>query len=262
MKRKKEIKYLDKEWNEMNSRLKAFVETGEQEELHKFRVQIKKLRAMLRMIEEASADRDLKKDFKPVKEIFKTAGHIREAHTNLELSERYHLKNENFETAQQRIIEEGTHNFKNSGENFFKNIRHAHKKLKKHLHRIGNNRIAQYYQTQLEHISANLAVSGFSEDMHTNRKLIKILVYNRKLAGKALNGSVKFNTAYLDQLQEAIGKWHDNLLAEQLFSSPEINDKSVAAKIKRVNASVKRNISLLTEDFLKKATTIEKTKMA
>ena len=93
--------------------------------------------------------------------------------------------------------------------------------------------------------------------MHTNRKLIKILVYNHKLAEKALTGSLQFNIDYLDKLQEAIGKWHDNLLAEQLFSSPELNDKAIVGKIKRLNAKVKRGITTLTEDFLTKATTVE-----
>jgi hypothetical protein len=95
--------------------------------------------------------------------------------------------------------------------------------------------------------------------MHTNRKLIKILVYNHRLAGHALDGKIPFNVTYLDKLQETIGKWHDNLLAEQLFSLPELNDKPIVSKIKRVNSGVKRNITTLSDDFLKKATTIDQT---
>jgi CHAD domain-containing protein len=95
--------------------------------------------------------------------------------------------------------------------------------------------------------------------MHTNRKLIKILVYNHKLAGHALDGKIPFNVSYLDKLQEAIGKWHDNLLAEQLFSLPELNDKPIVSRIKRLNSGVKRNITRLADDFLRKATTLEST---
>lgn len=258
MKKRKEIKYLDEEWNEMNSRLKAFLDTGDQEELHKFRVQIKKLRAMLAMFENTFGEGKLKKDFKPVKKIFKIAGRIREAHTNLELSEQYHLKNENFAASQQRLIAEETDVFKTRGENLYRKTGHIQKKLRHHLHRVKDETIVNYYRSQLERISANLAVSGFNEEMHNNRKLIKILTYNHKLAGKALNGSLKFNAAYLDKLQEAIGKWHDNLVAGDLFSSAEIDDKAIVTKIKRLNASVKRNINNLAEDFLTKATTIEK----
>ncbi len=243
----------------MNTRLKAFLETGDQEELHKFRVQIKKLRAMLLLFENTSNENGLLKNFKPVRKIFKHAGNIRDAHTNLELSERYKLKNERFETSQQKIIEDGTNEFRSMGDEFIKDIKTAHKKLKKQLPKVVDSQIAAYYKNQLEQIASNFTVSGFTEDMHTNRKLIKILVYNHKLAGHALDGKIPFNVDYLDKLQETIGKWHDNLLAEQLFSLPELNDKPIVSKIKRVNSGVKRKITTLSEDFLKKATTIDNT---
>src|SRR5579872_4755604 len=100
MKKKEEVKFLDKEWKEMSSRLKAFLESGDQEELHQFRVQIKKLRAMLYLFEHTSRQHGIAKEFKPVRKIFKHAGQIRDAHINLQLSSRYVLKNESFEASQ------------------------------------------------------------------------------------------------------------------------------------------------------------------
>ena len=254
MKKKEEAKYLDKEWTEMSARLKAFLETGNQEDMHKFRVQIKKLRAMLTLFESTSRRHGLLKDFKPVKNIFRSAGHIRDAHMNLQLSERYNLKNEAFELSQQKIIEDGIIEFRSNGKEFIKNLKNAHKQLIKQLPKVDNSSIADYYKKQLEQIAGNLVVTGFTEEMHTNRKLIKILVYNHKLADKALNGSLHLNAEYLDKLQETIGKWHDNIVAAQLFSSPELNDKPIVTRIKRLNTTVKRNITLLADDFLKKAT--------
>src|SRR5579862_614763 len=126
MKKKEEAKYLDKEWKEMNTHLACFLETGDQEALHKFRVQIKKLRAMLSLFEDTSNQPGLLKDFKAVRKIFKYAGHIREAHTNLQLGKLYHLKNDAFESGQQKIIEEGTNEFQNNGKKFIKNIKETH----------------------------------------------------------------------------------------------------------------------------------------
>jgi CHAD domain-containing protein len=257
MKKKEELKYLDKEWKEMNVHLKAFLETGDQENLHKFRVQIKKLKAMLSLFETTSKHHKLMKHFKPVKKAFKYAGNIRDAYTSLQLSEHYELKNEAFESGQQKIIDEGTDQFRHKGKKIIRSIKNVHKRLKKQLPRVHNNSITEYYKKQLEQISVNLTVSGFTEDMHTNRKLIKILVYNHKLADKALNGSL--NIDYLDNLQDNIGKWHDNIVAAQLFSSPQLNDKPVATKIKRINAGVKRTILSIADDFMKKATTVENT---
>ena len=257
MKKKEEAKYLDKEWEQMNAHLKQFLETGNQEDLHKFRVQIKKLKALIVLFEGTSRHTGLMKHFKEVKKIFRSAGNIRDAYINLQLGEKYELKNEAFEQGQQKIIEAGTHEFQHHGKKFIRTIKDAHRNLKKKLPKVHNNAIADYYQSLLEEISVNFTVSGFTEDMHTNRKLIKILVYNHKIADKALHGSLPFNTEYLDKLQDAIGTWHDNLIASELFSSPELNDKPVATKINRMNAGVKRTITAMADDFLKKATTID-----
>jgi len=257
MKKKEQTKYLDKEWDIMNLYLKSFLDTGDQEALHKFRVQIKKLKAMLSLIEGSSGQNGLLKNFKPVRKVFQYAGNIREAHVNLQLTSNYGLKNDIFESGQQKIIEEGTAEFRNKSKKIIKNINNAQKELKRQLPAMDDDSIAAYYKKQLELIAVNFTVSGFTEDMHTNRKLIKILVYNHKLADKALNGVLDFNTAYLDKLQEAIGKWHDNVVAAQLFSSPELNDKSIVTRINRINAGVKRTVTTLTADFLSKATTLE-----
>jgi CHAD domain-containing protein len=257
MKKKEEVKYLDREWQEMAMRLANFLKTGDQEELHKFRVQIKKLRALFILFGDTSNQPGLLKGFKPVRRIFKYAGNIRDAHTNLQLSRVYDIKNEAFEAGQQKIIAEGTTEFQSNGKKFIKTINDAYKLLKKQLPAVQNSSIAGYYKKQLQEIATNLAVSGFTEDMHTNRKLIKILVYNYKLVEKAVNDSLSFNKEYLDKLQEAIGKWHDNVIAAQLFSSPELNDKPVVTKINRKNAGIKRKITALAEDFMKKATTVE-----
>jgi CHAD domain-containing protein len=257
MKIKEETKYLDKEWKEMNTRLKAFLETGSQEELHKFRVQIKKLKAMLSLLEGTSKHSHLLKNFKPVKKIFKYAGQIRDAYVNLQLSEKYHIKNESFEAGQQKIIDKGTTHFRHKGKKYLKNIKHTYKQLKKKLPKVHDGSVTEFYKEQLNQIAAGMAISSFTEDMHTNRKLIKILVYNHKLADKAINGSAHFNIQYLDKLQEAIGKWHDNVVAVELFSSPEVDDKPVVTKINRKNAGVKRNIVSLASDFLYKATNTE-----
>jgi CHAD domain-containing protein len=92
MKIKQEVKYIDREWEQMRARLKAFLETGDQEELHKFRVQTKKLRAMLMLFEKTSKEHGLLKHFKPVRKIFKHAGNIRNAHVNLEQARNITLK--------------------------------------------------------------------------------------------------------------------------------------------------------------------------
>jgi len=101
----------------------------------------------------------------------------------------------------------------------------------------------------------------FSEDLHNARKQIKILLYNRKIARTALEGGkLNISDEYLDKLQGLIGDWHDNILALQLFSTPELNHKPIITKIKRQDTRFKRSITALAHDFEKKAVITEKQK--
>jgi hypothetical protein len=79
-------------------------------------------------------------------------------------------------------------------------------------------------------------------------------VYNRKIAGKALDGNLSLNNDYLDELQDSIGSWHDTILAIELFSAPELNVKPVVTRIKRQNTRLRKSINELSKDFFERAT--------
>jgi len=253
MKKKQQAKYLDKEWDDLTAHLIAFIASEDQERLHKFRVQVKKIRAMLNLFENTSRQHGLLRNLKPVKKIFGHAGVIRNAYINLQLGEKYQLKNELFESGQQKIINEGIAGFLLQGEEFVENIKEAHKRVIKNLTTVDDSAIVDFYKSKLEYIASNMESLRFNEDIHTSRKLIKLLVYNYKLAEKELNGDFHFNLKYLDDLQDKIGDWHDNELAVQLFSSPPLNDKAIATRIKKKNVVIKRRISTMAKDFLSKA---------
>jgi len=84
------------------------------------------------------------------------------------------------------------------------------------------------------------------------------LVYNRKVAGKALEGKLDLNNDYLDKLQGQIGDWHDTILAMQLFSAPNLNAKPVIMRIKRRHTRLQKSINKLSADFWKRAVYADK----
>jgi CHAD domain-containing protein len=254
MKKKTEKVHFKEQWDEMESHLKSFIAKGDQEELHLFRVQVKKLTAMLTLLDASSSKHQLLKDFKPVKLIFKHCGNIRNAYINLQLGVRYKLANEEFVMAQLYNIEKGTNDFQQQAKKYLKIIKTAHSVLVDDLKSIDNDLILEFYKTKMEQIAVTLNDLEFDETLHNCRKQIKILMYNRKIAQKALIGKLEVNNDYLDKLQGNIGDWHDNVLAIELFSTPEANDKAVVTKIKRQNTRLKKSIAILTLDFRNKAT--------
>ena len=96
MKRKTERAYFNELWHEMTVSLEDFLKAGDQEKLHKFRVQVKKIRALLMLLDVALSQKKLSKSFKPVRKIFKDGGLIREAYINIQWSSHYELKNDEF----------------------------------------------------------------------------------------------------------------------------------------------------------------------
>ncbi|MEO6849102.1 MAG: CHAD domain-containing protein [Mucilaginibacter sp.] len=253
MKKKAEKAYFDEQWESMTTHLKVFIETGDQEELHIFRVQVKKMVAMLALFDFASSKHQLSKDFKPVRKIFKHAGLIRNAYINLQLGARYHLNSAQFISIQQDMMENETKAFKELESKYLETIKIVYKSIKHDLKDISNKRINDFYNENLQQVASALEHLEFNESLHKARKQIKILLYNRKIAQKALTGKLQVNNDYLDKLQGSIGDWHDNMLAIELFSTPELNDKPVITRIKRQNTRLKKAISVMAKGFTAKA---------
>ncbi|MDB5024997.1 MAG: hypothetical protein JWP78_2752 [Mucilaginibacter sp.] len=257
MKKKDEKAYFNDHWEQMLTHFKAFIKTDDQEDLHLFRVQVKKMRAMLELLDADSSKHHLSQDFKPVRKIFKHCGEIRTAYIHLQLGIHYQFKNEEFLMGQLHEIEKGTSEVKQLERKYLKTIKIANNKIDDDLKSVDNDVILKFYKAKLVQISVVLANLQFNDELHNARKQIKILMYNRKIARKALEGRLEIDNNYLDKLQGRIGDWHDNVLALELFSAPELNYSPVITKIKRQNTRLKRSIAVLAQDFEKKATLTE-----
>ena len=262
MKRKIEKNYVNELWESINSNFEAFVDTGSQENLHQFRVYVKKLRAFIVLLDDALKQDKLARAFKPIKKIFKHAGKIREAYINLQMSSHYDLKNEEFVQLQVNEIEREVINFRLNAKKYQKILKQVYESIGEELQETRNDRINDFYHHQLTHIASTLEKIEFTEVLHDCRKQIKTLVYNRKIVGKALDGKLNFNAEYLDQLQEHIGNWHDTVVAIQLFSAPAFNGQPVIAKIKRQSTRLRKSINELSKDFFIRATFKESTKLS
>jgi len=245
MKRKHEQQYVDKHWKAMKSDLKNYLSTGDQEALHDFRVEVKKMRAFLVL----QPNNKLTKDFKPVKKIFKHAGDIRNIFLNLELGQRHHVDDENFVLQQHLQLEQTINGFKLKGNRYVKAIKEAYHHLSHHIESVPDLHINLFYERQLHQITDSLAKITFDDRLHHCRKLIKELMYNYKLFMPVLQ--MQLNEEYLDKIQTAIGDWHDITLATALFK----DNKAAMVGLKKSDTNLKRKITRLAKDFFDKATT-------
>ena len=257
MKKKKAVKQLDKLWKGMKSHLKTFLETNSQDDLHQFRVHVKKLKALLTLYASEPENKGLLHEFKPVKTVFKAAGDIRNAHINLQLGEKHQLQDENFNQHQQQILQQGTARFKSQGKSYLKRLKKAHIALQNNLHKLQGKTVRNFYKDKLNQVDAFFTAPTFDEAMHTARKNIKLLIYNQKASAEALHGKLQINTDYLNQLQDKIGQWHDHLLTMEVLSAMNQPDNQAIINLKNSNAALELEILELAASFREKVSTAE-----
>jgi CHAD domain-containing protein len=253
MKKKEEKEYFNAEWKDMKTALKAYLETGDQDHLHKFRVEVKRLRAMLILADSAGNKSPLQKAFKPVRQVFKKAGDIRSAYINLELAKEYKVEDDAFVIAQNKQMEDAANAFKLKGEKYTDKLKTTHKTIVDEIKPISDTHINQFYSKHLHRINDSLANLRFDDSLHQCRKWIKILIYNYKLVEPSLQ--LKLNEDYLHDVQSAIGDWHDNMLAKELFTANELKDAALLARINREHTKLENNIKKLVPNFYSFATT-------
>jgi len=238
----------------MTAGLAAYLETEDPEDLHRFRVQVKKLRAFIILADSLEEIPLLAPLFKPVKSVFKKAGEIRNAYMNQQLGNAHHTGN-NLLMESQRLLEvNAARDFKLAGARYLDKIDRANHQVEGKIPPISDLHINLFYQKLLRQIAGIVKNIKFNEGLHECRKLVKVLIYNLKLVRPVL--TIGLNEDYLDLVQTAIGDWHDNLLAITLFSGGEANDKVIVGSLKKQMTILKRNIRVLTKDFYNQATTV------
>ncbi|MCR8557799.1 CHAD domain-containing protein [Mucilaginibacter sp. BJC16-A38] len=236
MKKKTAVKYFDREWKGMKSCLKSYLKIGEQEDLHKFRVQVKKLQALLILSDQTSHHAKLVPCFKPVKKVFKQAGELRNVYIAGELTQR------------RQPADKAAQSFRLLVDKHLKDIKKVRHELKTKLKSIRNKQIRLFYESQLRQIARDLAAQPSAEYLHTCRKRIKVLLYNYQAVRTVV--AISLDTAYLNQVQETIGRWHDQILSVGL---PD-NDAAIIGQLEEQQCLLKAAIEALTNNFYLRAT--------
>jgi CHAD domain-containing protein len=254
MKKNEEEAYFEGEWKAMKTSLKSFLAEQRQKDLHDFRVQVKKIRAFLLLSDSVLSRPKLSGYFKPVRKVFKQAGEIRNAYITLELGKEYQLPNDEFFASQLMLMENAASAFKSNGGSHAEKLKETHKTLKGKIKPINDVHITLFYNNQLEEISCSLAKLKFDDSLHKCRSQLKVLIYNYKLVHTVLDGG--FNEDYLQEVQTAIGDWHDNTLATELILNHHATGKEAVNSLKKQQVKLKKVITGLAKDFYNRATTV------
>ena len=203
------MKSLKKYFTQRNKELLYLLENkkrGTKNNIHKIRVEIKKINSLFHLLEFCSNDFNRKSSFKPYKKIFQMAGKIRDIQLEEDLLKKKDALNDYF-----KVLKEQKHSYQIS----FNLI--VQKQVKKimsvdqetdYFSLADSKKISRYIksmQIQLEHIFHQSHLQ--SSQIHSLRKVLKEIGYN----AEGLNLR-RGETLSNDKLTTLIGKWHDNLI--------------------------------------------------
>lgn len=214
--------------------LNKYVKANEEEALHQYRVHIKKTRSVISFFEQQqSHEKKIKKLKKQLRNIFHSAGFIRECELHIQWlkKNRYSLLLQEASLEQKLPLYKQT--FLDKTKKYTNLLCKTRESLAAFCSEVDKKSVFDYAVKLKQSITLSVR-SVNKNDWHELRKSVKQLLYAYNWQSE--NEKIKLLTvnelAYFDQLQEAIGNWHDAealktwLGNEQFFLSSDMRVKN------------------------------------
>jgi len=182
------------------SLLKSFPSAKEKEELHRMRLEIKKIKALLRLIHFNDKGFREHKHFIPFRAIFREAGTIRDAGLRKELLEQYTQIHTPFFRSPSLALRK----FKKEIPAHIKAVRKQKKIILDEIRDIKSRTYSLYLYKRNKELITVLSAGITQKDLHGLRKLIKEIIYLTLIKKK----KSKIDP-FLIESAELIGNWHD-----------------------------------------------------
>lgn len=222
MKHKELKSIVEKEGDSLSLYAGKILAGYDSEDIHKFRVGYKKLRAFIRLVHVKNGKNPLKQ----LKQVYTTAGEVRDRQIHLQLITGWLVQDGCTESVYPGIlkneIEEATRNLQEAINSFsFHDL--AEKLVKGLPERLSEDVITVFVHQQSEGFYSNIKENATDEQLHTARKHLKDIIYNASYLR-----ADKKDALFLEQQEEVkklatlLGDYHDkNMIIAQLGSAPK-----------------------------------------
>ncbi len=207
--------------------LKKLKHGNKREEIHRLRVGIKKIRAMLRFMKESS---QVKISTTQLDILFEDAGLIREYSVNIRLLEKYKMQNAIVISILRKDLLRSEKNFKSRIHLYIADLDKFEKqKSITKLEWPNVKKLKKHFEKKNSHL--NIKKIKSRKKLHQFRMKLKRLLYVYDALSVTKKKLVKFKGKEIDQLQNEIGKWHDLFTAKQLIRKLNLDKKKVFVSI-------------------------------
>lgn len=201
--------------------LEKYHEFQQMESLHRIRVELKKLRAVVKVVGASNRDVDAHRLFLPFRKIFRKSGQIRQAAVLTELMLRYGI--EPVPMTSPASLKNAQDRFRTAVPFYLQAVRKPEKRLMRLVRNISRKDVRRYVQKREKLARRILFPKMQLSKLHLARKHLKQVFY---LAGVSPVVSAKGRNAY-SRMEKTIGAIHDK---ETLITYLQKHAKVVDAK--------------------------------
>jgi CHAD domain-containing protein len=193
--------------------LQPFTRKKDAEDLHKLRVAVKKIKAVLLMLSKLQAHFDFDKHYAPYKNIFRQLGPIREEILHAERLKK-DAGNKLVNTGSSAIVAGFNKELSVLAQGYLKAIQEELPVIVACLHKLDREKIYPYCEKLLKRLKSKWKDIKKDKELHKYRKLLKQFLYCSNLLTPEEKSKLLLAKEYkqLDKLQDLIGAWHDNVL--------------------------------------------------
>lgn len=214
-------KYFAQRVKNLFNHLHDFELNGDDVSLHDFRVELKKLRSIIKFLRNIYPKQQLKKAAHTIRNIFQKAGEIREQQLMQQWLKKYCFAVVETIFFPEEKLNEAIREFRNNADEYKSRLKEVVEQISEFVNKT-NDILAEQYFAELNANVEKLCRKNLPQsEWHELRKLIKQRIYAYNwLIHEDANDDPAFS--YYHKLQEAIGQWHDYEIIKDTFSQKQI----------------------------------------
>lgn len=222
------LDYLKTQQKELNQNLKKAKETFDFDAIHDFRVNIKRIRSVFKLMEYIDPEFfNTKEMFKDVKKLFKSAGLIRDMQVQIRLilyfEEKYAIKHINFKHFLEQKEAIGRDKLINAiakfnTEGLTKKYQYIESYLNKYFSITTENKTFALLSDRVHEVKTIADISNDEESVHDIRAKLKDVTYLLKIMSNAKHPKLEsYDMSRVKDLAQKLGEWHDRVVLYYLI---------------------------------------------
>lgn len=241
---KRLTKYAHTRMKRLAAALENYHQFQEADSLHRIRVEIKKLRAVVQAVAFADRQVDIRKAFRPIQKIFRKSGQIRHPAVTRELILVYGI--DGVPLSSVADLREDQDSFRADVPFYITHVQKFDRKLAKWLQNISAKDLVAFVRKREKSIKPVFVPAFKPTRLHQARKRIKQVFY---LSGLVACIKPKDRKIY-SRLEKAIGSLHDKeIVLEFLATLPGATDPSSVARLRRSCSEERKSIRAMAVHF-------------